>query len=495
MKSPAESLPDWLHARARLFPHRLALAAGSERLAFGELDRRADGAARKLAGLGVREGARVALVLGGGAPFVVLTHALARLRAVMVPINTRLAPPEMVWCLRDVAPALVVCEAAAAGVLGGGIRILTLEELAALPEADASLRRRVSLAQVQGIIYTSATTGRPKGVMLTFGNHWWNAVGSALNLGLRADDCWLAPLPLYHIGGLAILWRSVIYGIPAIVHSAFDPGAVNREIDSGSVTVVSVVGTMLQRMLEERRGRPFPPSLRVVLLGGGPPPPGLIEACLEQGVPVAPSYGLTEAASQVATLLPDEVAARPGSSGRPLFPVEVRIGRLGDEAPREAASARAGEILVRGPTVTPGYADRPEETAPVLRGGWLHTGDVGHVDDDGYLYVADRRDDLVVCGGENVYPAEVEDVLRGHPAVLDAGVFGFTDPEWGQAVAAAIVLRPGLTLDVEGARAFCAAHLARYKVPKRIWFVEDLPRSHSGKLIRRALRALAQRDT
>ncbi|MDQ7841501.1 MAG: o-succinylbenzoate--CoA ligase [bacterium] len=479
MRSSAEILPDWLGARARGFPHRFALAAGSERLTFSELDRLAGRAARQLAGLGVAPGARVALVLGGGAQFAGLTHALARLGAVMVPVNTRLAAAEVAWCLQDASPALVICDeanaaAAHAGAEGAGVQILTIEELGVLPEADASLRDRITLSDVQGIIYTSATTGRPKGVMLTFGNHWWSAVGSAFNLGLRNDDCWLAPLPLYHVGGLAILWRSVIYGIPAVVHAAFDPGAVNREIDAGGVTIVSVVSTMLQRMLDERGDRSYPPTLRCVLLGGGPAPLDLLEECLRRGVPVAPTYGLTEAASQVATLPPEDLPRKLGSAGKALFPTEIKT--------------EDGEILVRGPTVMAGYATQPEETARVLQDGWLRTGDLGYLDGDGYLFVSDRRDDLVISGGENVYPAEVEGVLRGHPAVEDAGVFGLPDPEWGQVVAAAVTSRRGASLDEEGVRAFCAARLARYKVPKRIWFVEDLPRSPSGKLIRQALR-------
>ncbi|MDI6771512.1 MAG: AMP-binding protein, partial [bacterium] len=302
LTSSAEIVPDWLRARTRAFPHRLALAAGSERLTFGELDRLADRAARQLAGLGVKVGARVALALGSGVPFVTLMHALARLGAVMVPVNTRLAATEVAWCLQDARTALVICDEASAGLaaaacselsaaahagVGGAVfQILTLAELAAAPEADAPLRDHITLSDVQGIIYTSATTGRPKGVMLTFGNHWWSAVGSAFNLGLRNDDCWLAPLPLHHVGGLAILWRSVIYGIPAVVHGAFDPGAVNREIDFGGVTIISVVSTMLQRMLDERGDRPYPPTLRCVLLGGGPAPLDLIEACLRRGVPV-----------------------------------------------------------------------------------------------------------------------------------------------------------------------------------------------------------------
>lgn len=495
-------LPDWLGARARAFPRRLAVADENNRLTFRDLDRLAAQAARRLAGLGAGPGTRVALMTDG-AHFAVLTHALARLGAVMVPVNTRLAAAEVAWCLQDARPSLVICDEGSSGVayagtahvgtVEAGFKILTLAELAAAPEADAPLRDHMTLSDVQGIIYTSATTGRPKGVMLTFGNHWWSAVGSAFNLGLRNDDCWLAPLPLYHVGGLAILWRSVIYGIPAVVHGAFDPAAVNREIDATGVTVISVVSTMLQRMLDERGDRPYPPTLRCVLLGGGPVPLGLVEECIRLGVPVAPTYGLTEASSQVATLPPQEVSRRAGSAGRPLFPTEVYIGRADGEATPEADAGEAGageigEILVRGPTVMAGYAGRPEETARALQDGWLRTGDLGYLDGDGYLFVSDRRDDLVISGGENVYPVEVETVLRTHPAVEEAGVFGLPDPRWGQAVVAAVTVRRGASLEREGVYEFCAARLARYKVPKRIWIVEDLPRSSSGKLIRRALR-------
>ncbi|MGQ0568070.1 MAG: o-succinylbenzoate--CoA ligase [Armatimonadota bacterium] len=500
-------MPDWLGHRAAAFPHRLALVADAERLTFGELDRRVNQTARRLAALGVTPGARVALLLRNGTPFVVLTHALARLGAVMVPLNVRLAPVEMAWQVQDARASLLLVDNAFAEVAvrtardAPAARAIVLDRLAATPEAEVSLRGRIDLSAPQGIIYTSATSGKPKGVLLSFGNHWWSAMGSALNLGLHRDDCWLAPLPLYHVGGLAILWRSVIYGIPAVVQETFDVNAVNREIDHGGATVVSVVGTMLQRLLDARGGRPYPASLRCILLGGGPAPRAVIERCLELGVPVAPTYGLTEAASQVATLTPDELARKPGSAGKPLFPIELRIDHGGSQAPTapgaagEIGTPRAageiGEILVRGPTVMLGYAGRPDDTTRALRGGWLHTDDLGYLDGDGYLFVVDRQDDLIISGGENVYPAEVEAVLLEHPAIEDAGVVGLPDPLWGQTVAAAVRVRSGATLTDEGVKAFCAARLAGYKIPRRVWYVEDLPRSPGGKLVRRAIRESA----
>jgi O-succinylbenzoic acid--CoA ligase len=490
-------MPDWLRERAASFPGRPALVVGNEQLTFGDLDRACDRMAARLTAAGIRAGDRVALLLHNGIPFVLFTHALARLGAIMVPLNTRLAPPEVAWQAQDSrAPVLIYDHALAPQALAAegaaGLRRIALSALETMPAAPSGARVQVELASPQGIVYTSATSGRPKGVMLSFANHWWNAVGSALNIGLLRDDRWLVPLPLFHVGGLAVLWRSVIYGIAAVVHESFDPEAANRSIERDGVTIVSVVSTMLQRMLDARGGRPYPPSLRCVLLGGGPAPLPLVERCLGLKVPVALTYGLTETASQVATLLPDEVERRPGSSGKPLFPTEVRI--------------EEDEILVRGPSVMLGYADRPDDTARALRDGWLRTGDLGHLDEDGYLYVTERREDLIVSGGENVYPAEVEAVLLAHPAVADAGVVGLPDAGWGQVVAAAVRLRSivqtgGEAIPAAGTEgeasvadaivAFCRERLAGYKIPKRIWFVAELPRSPSGKLIRRTLREQA----
>jgi O-succinylbenzoic acid--CoA ligase len=481
----APSMPDWLRRRARLTPHRLALRAGSERLSFRELDQRVDLAAAELARRGVTAGSRVALLLGNGVPFAVLIHALARLRAVAVPLNARLAPPELAWQLGDCRATVLVCDAPRidAADAPGLIRL----EAGAVAGASVERRPRVPAdpepgiepQRTQGIIYTSATSGRPKGVMLTYGNHWWSAVGSALHLGLRPDDCWLAALPLYHVGGLAILWRSVIHGTAVVIHEGFEAGAVNHEIDSGGITLTSVVSAMLEEVLDSRGGRRFAPSLRCVLLGGGPASADLIERAAALGAPLAPTYGLTEAASQVATLLPDEVPRKPGSSGQPLFPTEVRI---------DAPAGEIGEILVRGPTVMAGYADRPHETAAVLRDGWLHTGDFGRLDEAGYLYVVDRREDLIVSGGENVYPSEVERALLLHPAVLGAGVVGLPDARWGQRVAAVVALRRGAAATEEDLRDFVARQIARYKVPRRIWVVEAIPRAAGGKIARRAIR-------
>jgi O-succinylbenzoic acid--CoA ligase len=272
-----------------------------------------------------------------------------------------------------------------------------------------------------------------------------------LNLGILPEDQWLCPLPLFHVGGLSILFRSVIYGIPVILGNALQEG----------VTIVSVVSTMLQRMLEGE----FPASLRCVLLGGGPASRVLLEQCAARRVPVVQSYGLTEAASQVATLAPEDALRKLGSAGKPLMPTELRI--------------EDGEILVRGPTISRGYwKQQPREPD-----SWFRTGDQGYLDDEGYLYVLDRRDDLIVSGGENVYPAEVENVLAAHPAIGEAAVLPISDDKGGEGGRALIQLADGAPRPEHAElETWCRARLAAYKVPKRFEFVEDFPRTAAGKV-------------
>ncbi|HEY8418655.1 MAG TPA: o-succinylbenzoate--CoA ligase [Limnochordales bacterium] len=501
-------LPDWLGRRAHLSPGGLALIADEGQWTFRDLDALAQQVAGRLAELGVRAGDRVALLLSNSPNFVVWVHALPRVGAVLVPLNTRLAPAELAWQLADVGAAALVHDAAHAdkalaiarelpGVVRVGLpsddeparlvveRPLSSPMAAPMPEGAAqSLRDWVDLGAVHSIIYTSGTTGRPKGAQLTYGNHWWSAIGSCLNLGLMPGDRWLACLPLFHVGGLSILLRSVIYGIPVVLHRRFDPAAANRAIDRQGVTIVSAVANMLARMLDERGGARYPAHLRAVLLGGGPAPLPLLERATAAGMPVLQTYGLTEAASQVATLAPEDALRKLGSAGKPLFPMRVRIVRDGHEVP----AGEVGEITVSGPTVTPGYWNRPEATAAALVGGWLRTGDLGYLDPDGYLYVVDRREDLIISGGENVYPAEVEAVLLAHPAVAEAAVVGVPDERWGQVPAAFVALRAGKACTQEELLAFCRERLAGYKVPVRVTFLPELPKGSSGKILRRALR-------
>jgi O-succinylbenzoic acid--CoA ligase len=502
-------LSDWLTHRAATTPDRIALIAGGRSWTFATLDAEATRTARRLARHGVRAGDRVATVLPNGPASAVLVHALLRVGAILVPLNTRLSDVELAWQIADVAPRLLIVDDRSAALVRGipqESRTLPVLHLDAAgspllgssdADSDAATEAPLQLAHdpaaILAIIYTSGTTGRPKGAMLTVGNFWWSAVGSALNLGTHADDRWLACLPLFHVGGLSIVLRAAIYGIAAVVHEGFDPVAVNRALDDERITIVSVVAVMLQRMVDARGAVPYPSSLRTVLVGGGPVPRALLEHCAALGIPVVQTYGLTETASQVATLAPDEALRKIGASGRALYPNRIRIARAdGDANPGEV-----GEILVRGPVVMAGYLGQPDETARTITDGWLHTGDIGHIDAEGCLVVLDRRDDLIITGGENVYPAEVEAALLEHAEVAEAGVIGIEDRAWGQRVVAFVRMRgAGGAETSEALRLHCRERLAGYKVPSEIRVVDGpLPRTASGKLQRRLLSERAASPT
>jgi o-succinylbenzoate---CoA ligase len=312
----------------------------------------------------------------------------------------------------------------------------------------ADLRSAFDPESVHTVIRTSGTTGTPKAVELTYANHLASAIASAGALGVEPGDRWLCPLPLHHVGGLNVLIRSVINRTAVVLHPRFDADRARAALEAGEVTLASLVPTMLARL--RTAGLRATPGLRAIALGGGPVPPGLLDWARETGIPVVPVYGMTETCSQIVA----------GSPGRPLTGVELEI-------------AADGEILVRGPMVA---------RAEIADDGWLHTGDLGRLDEDGSLHVLGRLKELIVTGGENVAPLEVEQVLVGHPAVADAGVAGLPDPEWGEAVTAFVVLRE--PIDGEQLRAWCRERLEAFKVPKAIHAVDRLPRNAGGKLLR-----------
>ncbi len=497
ISSNEERYPDWLRRRAFSNPDRLALITGGQQFTFSELDARVDCAVDWLASQGIAAGTHVALHLPNSQGFVELVHGISRIGAVLVPINLRLTPEEIAWQLADVQASHVISAdptdefVAAINHQSPEPTLLAIDPHDPTWEIDAGSGCNEHVEShapddIHAIVYTSGTTGRPKGALLTYGNHWWSAIGSGLNLGIHADDRWMAVLPLFHVGGLSILMRSVIYGIGVVVHESFDPDAVNRSIRKDRVTIISVVSTMLRRMLAAQPDRDYPDWLRCVLLGGGPAPQPLLEECAGRNVPVTQTYGLTESASQIATLPPEDALRKLGSAGKPLYPNEIAIEADG----RFATPGEAGEILARGPIITAGYYRLPDATSDAFRNGWFHTGDAGYLDADGNLFVLDRRDDLIVTGGENVYPAEVEAMLSGYSLIEEAGVIGVPDPEWGQRVVCVVSCADGAAPDPDAIRLWCRERLAGYKVPTEFQFIrEPLPRNAGGKLLRRTLRS------
>lgn len=493
-------MADWLHDAAQLRPYHLALkrANGTE-LSFAALNRQVEEMAARLQQTGLRAGQRVAWLGRDAAYGVTLMFALARLRVVFVPLNVRLAPDELRAQITLAEARALICERgteAQTAPLAELVDVYSCDapsapDVRALPDmaqvsANYSAFAGFQLHDIQSIIFTSGTTGQAKGAQLTFSNHHASAQASAQRLGSGAADRWLLTLPLYHVGGMTIPMRAVLTGASVIefdMSAGFDAERLMRVLAEERISIVSLVPVMLHRLLDA--GFTGTSHLRVVLLGGAAAPADLLERAVDRGLPIAPTYGLTEACSQVATMPPDRTRYKPGSVGRPLDGTMVTIVR--DDG-AQAAIGETGEIEVRGPTVFQGYIHAPDDLA--ARHGTLRTGDLGYLDTDGDLFVLQRRVDLIISGGENIYPAEVEAVLRAHPAVSDVCVIGLPHAEWGQMVACALVLERGASLDSAALQAWCRERLATYKCPRLIHFVAALPLTASGKVIRRDVATL-----
>ncbi|RYL91504.1 o-succinylbenzoate--CoA ligase [Sporolactobacillus sp. Y61] len=481
-------MPNWLIQRARLTPDRIAFETEDGDMTFKTLCSQVTGIARRLLALGIQKGDPIALLGENTLDLVRLYHALAMIGAVAVPLNIRLSVDELSWQAEDSEAKKVIsdqaCEAAGIAVARkNSIPFINKSDIMNAREAAGEVPGEMDMSAPCTIIYTSGTTGHPKGVVLTCGNHWWSAVGSALNLGLERSDKWLSCVPLFHVSGLSILMKNLIYGMTVVLRKKFDPQEANRQICFNGVTMMSVVSNMLRRMLDDLQDKNYPGPFRCMLLGGGPAPLPLLRRCETKHVPVYQTYGLTETASQMVTLSPEYMFSKIGSAGKPLFPGEVRIDR-----PAQSDSGSPGEILVRGPNVTKGYWRRPAATERAFTNGWLHTGDIGYLDSDGFLYVLDRRCDLIISGGENVYPAEIESVLMSHPAIKEAGVIGVKDEKWGEVPCAFVTIAKNEQhITEEEILRFCAGRLARYKIPVRVIRVDAMPRNASRKLLRRKL--------
>jgi O-succinylbenzoic acid--CoA ligase len=478
----------WLVRAAAAVPDRVAIETPTRALSYRELLAAADAAAGWL-GERVRPGQRVAIALPAGVDFAVALHGVLRAGAIAVPVDLRLGARE-----RDrlrAGAALTVEEPIAPRAVAAGSGSSGEAGSAHGGPARAAARGGSGhdLDAAAAVIHSSGTDGDPKPVELTYGNWLWSALGSGVALGVDPDERWLCALPLAHVGGLSILMRSVIYATTAVVHERFDTEAVLEELmRSDGATLVSLVPTTLARLLDA--GLREPPRLRCALLGGGPVPAAMVARAREAGVPVRQTYGLTEACSQASTQ-PAGGSARPDRrDGPPLDDAGPkaatddagREGAVADDAGPPLFCARVrcsddGEILVAGPTVAPAAAG-PD--------GWLRTGDLGELV-GGRLRVVGRKAETIVSGGENVAPAEVEAVLIEHPAVADAAVIGRPDPRWGEAITAIVVLAAGERANAGELRDHCAGRLAPFKVPKTFSFTGRLPRTPSGKLMRREL--------
>jgi len=453
---------DWLRSSASRSPEDPALTWGEEAVSYRSLDAAADAVAADLAASGVVPGDRVGLWGESTPAAVAALWGIPRAGAVAVVLSPRLLPAQ-----------------ARARAAATGVRALWGRGPGLDPPRARRRRREPPPGrggppdpEARLVVFTSGTSGGGRPVVLTGANLAAAAAGSQARLGNGPGDRWLCVLPLYHIGGLSILWRCAREGGTVVLEESFGAERAAGLLASGGIAFASMVPTMLRRLLEAHPG-PFP-GVRAVLVGGGPSDPALLAAARRAGLPALQTYGMTETASQAATEAPGEAGRRPGSAGRPLEGFEVRAV---DGEGRPLPPGEEGRLELRGAAVSPGYLGETQRPS----GAWFRTGDTGWLDGDGCLFVAGRADAVIVTGGENVHPEEVEAVLRECPGVGDARVFGEPDPEWGRRVVAEVAPAGSGGLDPSHLEAFARAHLGPHQVPKRWEVVAEVGRSELGK--------------
>jgi fatty-acyl-CoA synthase len=490
-------LSDLIARNADFMPDKIALRFEGRSLSYAQLASRVIAAARALKSrLGVARGDRVAILAANHPDYLVLLYACARLGAMLVPLNWRLAIPEQIFILSDAAVKAVIVEEAfadiaaplaaglpqahAVGLDFSGDNIFLLDVLMAEGGGDGR-NPHTDFSSPLLIVYTSGTTGRPKGAVLRQEALLWNAVMSQHMHDLTARDHVLTVLPLFHVGGLNIQTTPALQlGASVTLHARFAPGPTLDAIAADRPSLIVLVPTTIQALIEHPGWAETDlSSLRAVTTGSTQVPQALVDAVTARGVPVLQVYGSTETSPiAVYTRLGGDLD-RPGSTGLPGLACEARIV---DDAGHEVPPGERGEVVVRGPNVLFEYWGNAAATAEALREGWFHTGDIGTRNADGYFFIHDRKNNVIISGAENIYPAEIERVLAQHPAVAEVAVIGRPDPRWQEVPVAFVVPRAGVAAEAEALRQHVAGHLAHFKVPREIVFVDSLPKNALGKV-------------
>lgn len=494
------NIGEFLTKRAYLTPDREGLVCEKTRRTYKELNERANRLANAMKALGVGYGDRVGLLALNEPEYYDLYFGLGKIGAVLVPVNYRLAGPEIQFILSDCSPNVFVFGKEYKEVVDSIRDQIPAKALIAIsddpPEWAKSYETLIGNSSVQEpeirggdddtltILYTSGTTGRPKGAELTHNYYYWNSVNLMSTLG-NLGDTNLTALPLFHIGALA--------GPPWVVHTggrmvllrSLDPQRFLELIEEEKVSGFGSVPALLDILKWVPNFEKYDwSSVKIILVYAAPVPVTLIKEYAAAGIQVRQLYGLTE--GNTATVLdPENALAKAGSCGKPFFHTEVRVI---DEEGKDVGPEDKGEVLLRMPNMMKGYWNRPEDTANTIKDGWLYTGDIGKMDREGFLYILDRKKDMIISGGENIYPAEIEDALLHHPKIADVGVIGYTHEKWGEAVKAIIVVKPGETLSEKELIEWCQGKIGRFKIPKAVIFTDAIPRTPTGKILKRVLR-------
>ncbi|UCD55960.1 MAG: long-chain fatty acid--CoA ligase [Candidatus Hydrogenedentota bacterium] len=494
---------EWLYKHSRRRPRATAVVVDEKRLSYAELNSRVNCLAHALSGLGIKAGDRVAALMFNSNEYVEVTLALAKLGAILVPLNYRLAPPELEYILNDSGSKVLIYASELAflhdalrqnvGVekyvcVGGEARqpMEDYEEL--LARASESEPRLVpsGFDDPLTILYTSGTTGRPKGAILTHGNVLFASLNVIHHAG-HAEGSILIAVPMFHVAGLTVQALPTIYrGQTIVFQRYFDPEHALQLIERERIRASMIVPAMLLFMSQVSGFNECDlSSLDSLFIGGAPCPAPLLRTYMDRNVPIRQGFGMTENCGTGIILDPEDAERKFGSCGIPMFHCNARVW---DEGGNDARPGEVGELMLQGPVVTKGYWNMPEQTEASFTNGWFHTGDLARIDDEGYFYIVERKKDMLITGGENVYPAEVEEVILAHPKVAEVGVIGVPDPKWGESVRAIVVPLPGQTLTVEEIQEFCKGKLGRYKIPKSVIFADELPRNPAGKILKRILR-------
>ena len=495
--------------RAVMQPEQEAIIdlGSGARLSYRELDTRCNRIGNSLLAQGVEPGDRVATLLTNGSPFVEAFFGAARVGAVIGPLNWRLVADELSFILSDSGSETLVFASAflevvkdlqARGAEGTKIRnwihvgdasdrpdfAVGYEELMA-SASEAAPPLGASDDDLLFIMYTSGTTGLPKGVMHSHHTTLWSSLTALTTADIRYGDRYLIALPLFHVGALNPLISSMHGGGTVAIMTEFDPTRIWQIYAEEKINVTLAVPAMLNFMLATYDASVHDTSqLRWVMSGAAPVPATLIEKYASMGIDIVQVYGLTESCGPVCLIAPDEAVARAGSTGKAFFHTDVKV-----VAPdgSEVEAGETGEVLVRGPHIMQGYWNQPEATAETIIDGWLHTGDVARIDAEGYIYIQDRIKDMIISGGENVYPAEIENVITGLDAVREVAVIGIPSEKWGESPLA-IVVKSDASLTAEDVITHCKGKLAAFKLPKGCEFVDEIPRNPTGKVLKRVLR-------
>jgi O-succinylbenzoate-CoA ligase len=503
-----------LAKRAQISPNAEAFVEceRDRRFTFKQLNQRANRVANTLLAQGIRPGDRVATLLKNGIEFIETYFAIAKIGGVMVPVNWRLVAAEVAFIVQDSGSKALVYDCdfdsianALYDSLHGAtdlqfwVRRQNAEQAAPLWAHDYEHTLQHAAPQeppigaadddLLFIMYTSGTTGKPKGVMHSHDGMLWSQLTSMSTSDMRGDDRFLLPLPMFHVGCLNPVSLLVHKGATGIILRELDIVAMFQAIQRERVSIFMSVPTLLQYMLMVPEREQYDiSSVRWIATGAAPVPVSLLRQFQALGIAIYQAYGLTESCGPGTLLLAADAEAKPGSCGRPQMHTEVKVV---DSQGRtiEPGSDEAGELLLAGRHMMLGYWNQPEASAQALRDGWLHTGDICTIDADGFVTICDRLKDMIISGGENIYPAEVENVLAACPLVQESAVIGVASQKWGETPLALIVPAPGAQPDAEQLKAWCKQHLASYKVPQLYRMVDSLPRNPSGKLLKQELRA------